>query len=227
MAKKKKNENLPEGMSRRQAKLAARAAERAALEKDPRPFGGLVAEADLIALQEFVPAAEATVDVKGATRPIKIVTVLPGAVAAVAREDEALVALQTQSHSQNPGRDLAYALNWAKDAAAGESLASAAADGTQPALTELIDASAPLIVTARDEFTWWVGEGETVSPMYAQAIREANERIIRPTLSRRISRAWHGGSTLVTARRTSVGSAPTITRTSFSTPSRASRHAVN
>ncbi|PFG27773.1 DUF5926 family protein [Corynebacterium renale] len=178
MAKKKKNENLPEGMSRRQAKLAARAAERAALEKDPRPFGGLVAEADLIALQEFVPAAEATVDVKGATRPIKIVTVLPGAVAAVAREDEALVALQTQSHSQNPGRDLAYALNWAKDAAAGESLASAAADGTQPALTELIDASAPLIVTARDEFTWWVGEGETVSPMYAQAIREANERII-------------------------------------------------
>ena len=43
--KKKKNEQLPEGMSRRQAKLAARAAERAALEKDPRPFGGLAAEA--------------------------------------------------------------------------------------------------------------------------------------------------------------------------------------
>ena len=42
MAKKnKKNENLPEGMSRRQAKLAARAAERAALEKDVRPYAGI------------------------------------------------------------------------------------------------------------------------------------------------------------------------------------------
>ena len=56
MAKKKKNrEELPEGMSRRQAKLAARAAERAANERDPRPYAGLAAEAELVALQEFVP----------------------------------------------------------------------------------------------------------------------------------------------------------------------------
>ena len=52
--KNKKNENLPEGMSRRQAKLAARAAERAALEKDATPYAGIGGEADLIALQEFV-----------------------------------------------------------------------------------------------------------------------------------------------------------------------------
>ena len=53
MAKKnrKNNDALPEGMSRRQAKLAARAAERAALEKDPRPFAGFTAEAELVALQ--------------------------------------------------------------------------------------------------------------------------------------------------------------------------------
>ena len=38
MAKKnKKNIDVPAGMSRRQAKLAARAAERAALTVDPRP----------------------------------------------------------------------------------------------------------------------------------------------------------------------------------------------
>ncbi|HDL9998781.1 TPA: hypothetical protein PYX20_002974, partial [Staphylococcus aureus] len=54
--KKKKQEDLPEGMSRRQAKLAARAAERAKLEKDPRPFAGFACEAELIALQEFVPS---------------------------------------------------------------------------------------------------------------------------------------------------------------------------
>ena len=83
MAKKKKNqENLPEGMSRRQAKLAARAAERAKLQKDPRPFDGFAMEADLIALQEFVPSAHFVADVKDAEHKISIVTVLPGAVAA-------------------------------------------------------------------------------------------------------------------------------------------------
>lgn len=72
--------DVPEGMSRRQAKLAARAAEREALRKDPRPFEGLAAEADLVALQEFVPSAEAVLKVKG--EDVTVVTVLPGAGAA-------------------------------------------------------------------------------------------------------------------------------------------------
>ena len=81
MAKKnRKKEDLPEGMSRRQAKLAARAAERAALQKDPRPYSGLAAEADLVALQEFVPSATAKIEVNGT--PVTVATVLPGAGAA-------------------------------------------------------------------------------------------------------------------------------------------------
>ena len=77
--KNKKNaEVLPEGMSRRQAKMAARAAERAALEPDPRPYGGMAAEADLVALQEFVPSAVAKLDVTGIDRDVYVATVLPG-----------------------------------------------------------------------------------------------------------------------------------------------------
>ena len=144
--KKKNREDLPEGMTRREAKLAARAAEREKLQKDPRPFGGLAAEADLVALQEFVPSAVVTFEVKGT--PVNIVTVLPGAGAALVREEaqggERFVALQVTSHSQNPGRDLAYALNWVVDAAPGETLQSTVADGSQPELTSLIDASATL-----------------------------------------------------------------------------------
>ena len=133
--KKKKNRaDLPEGMSRREAKLAARAAEREKFQKDPRPYGGLAAEADLVALQEFVPSAVTTVDVKGT--PVNIVTVLPGAGAALVREEdqggERFVALQVTSHSQNPGRDLAYALNWVVNAKPGETLQSTVADGSQP-----------------------------------------------------------------------------------------------
>ena len=154
--KKKNREDLPEGMSRREAKLAARAAEREQLQKDPRPFGGLAAEADLVALQEFVPSATATFDVKGT--PVNIVTVLPGAGAALVREEseggERFVALQVTSHSQNPGRDLAYALNWVVDAAPGETLQSTVADGSQPELATLLDGSATPDITTYQDFSW-------------------------------------------------------------------------
>ena len=161
MAKKKKNrEELPEGMSRRQAKLAARAAERAANERDPRPYAGLAAEAELVALQEFVPSAVAQLTVTGFDQPVNLCTVLPGAVAALVREDnlggDRYVALQVQSRSQNPGRDLAYALNWLKNASAGESLASTAADGNQPELSSLIDAATTIKPVAHQDFSWWL-----------------------------------------------------------------------
>lgn len=184
MAKKNRKKNntpdLPEGMSRRQAKLAARAAEREALAKDPRPFGGLAMEADLIALQEFVPSAVAQLEVGGV--PVNLVTVLPGAGAAMVRpaEDggERFVALQVGSHSQNPGRDLAYALSWAAVAEPGESLQSTAADGSQPELSSLIGADAELTIQEHNDFNWWFAEGAQLPPEVRQALGRANEAVM-------------------------------------------------
>lgn len=175
--------DAPEGMSRRQAKLAARAAEREALRKDPRPFEGLAAEADLVALQEFVPSAEAVLKVKG--EDVTVATVLPGAGAALRRSEalggERLVALQVASHSQNPGRDLAYALNWVLAAEPGESLQSTAADGTQPELGSLIDASSTPIITEHQDFSWWFPEGVNVPVEVRQSLQRANEAVIPST----------------------------------------------
>ena len=183
MAKKKKNrEELPEGMSRRQAKLAARAAERAANERDPRPYAGLAAEAELVALQEFVPSAVAQLTVTGFDQPVNLCTVLPGAVAALVREDnlggDRYVALQVQSRSQNPGRDLAYALNWLKNASAGESLASTAADGNQPELSSLIDAATTIKPVAHQDFSWWLPEGAVVDENTERSLQAANNSIM-------------------------------------------------
>lgn len=180
MAKKKKNnEQLPEGMSRRQAKLAARAAERAALERDPRPYGEFAMEADLVALQEFVPSAFAKLPVIGFDRDVYVATVLPGAVGAMVQEDgTAYVALQTQSHTHNPGRDLAFALAWAKDAAPGATLASTAADGSQPALSDLLDTKAALTVEAREDFNWWLPADSALDPATAQSLQAANDTIM-------------------------------------------------
>ncbi|WP_342318617.1 DUF5926 family protein [Corynebacterium mayonis] len=182
MAKKnrKKQENLPEGMSRRQAKLAARAAEREKFQKDPRPYGGLAAEADLIALQEFVPSATAELEVKETT--VNLVTVLPGAGAALVRTEEQgggrFVALQVASRSRNPGRDLAYALNWVLNAAPGETLQSTVADGNQPELSTLISTTATLDITSHHDFSWWFPEGTQVPPEIQQALGRANEAVI-------------------------------------------------
>ena len=178
--KKKNREDLPEGMTRREAKLAARAAEREKLQKDPRPFGGLAAEADLVALQEFVPSAVTTFDIKGT--PVNIASVLPGAGAALVREEsqggERFVALQVTSHSQNPGRDLAYALNWVVDAKPGETLQSTVADGSQPELTSLIDADATPEITTYQDFSWWFPEGAAVPPQIQQALQQANDAVL-------------------------------------------------
>ncbi|WP_288746869.1 DUF5926 family protein [uncultured Corynebacterium sp.] len=180
--KKKKQEDLPEGMSRRQAKLAARAKERAALEKDPRPYSGLAAEASLVAMQEFVPSAFAKLDVKGCDRNVYVSTVLPGATAALIRDEEfggdAFVALQVQSHTHNPGRDLAFALNWVKNNEPGSTLESTAADGSQPELSELIDAATTLDIEVHQDFSWWIPEGAQVTPEVSQSMRAANDSVI-------------------------------------------------
>ena len=178
--KKKTRDELPEGMSRREAKLAARAAEREQFQKDPRPFGGLAAEADLVALQEFVPSAIAEFEVNGT--PVSVVTVLPGAGGALVREEAQgggrFVALQATSHSQNPGRDLAYALNWVLSAEPGETLQSTAADGSQPELTSLIAADATPTITNHQDFAWWFPEGTQIPPQIQQAMRQANDAVL-------------------------------------------------
>lgn len=183
MAKKnRKKQDLPEGMSRRQAKLAARAAERAAFEKDPRPYGELPFETTLVAVQEFVPSATIKVDVVGSDRPIELCTVLPGGAAALVRsaEDggEAFVALQTRSRSNNPNRDLAYALAWAREAEPGSTLENGAADGSQPQLDEILDKNGTFEVTEHDNFAWWFPEGAASNPQVAQIIQMANDSLV-------------------------------------------------
>lgn len=184
MAKKnRKKEDLPEGMSRRQAKLAARAAEREALQKDPRPYKGFAAETDLVALQEFVPSAVAKVDVKGTD--VNIVTVLPGAGAALRRPEEdggeRFVALQVQSHSQNPNRDLAYALNWVLNAEPGATLNSTTANGSQPELNTLLGESTELDITAHNNFNWWFTDSAAGNPQVQQALTRANDAVLPST----------------------------------------------
>uniref|UniRef100_UPI00245598BF DUF5926 family protein n=1 Tax=Nocardia wallacei TaxID=480035 RepID=UPI00245598BF len=84
MGKSKRNSPKPGG-NRAQRLAERRAAQEQAAQIPARPFAGLAAECDLVALREFVPSATATLKLSAevaAQRPVTLATVLPGAVAA-------------------------------------------------------------------------------------------------------------------------------------------------
>jgi hypothetical protein len=171
--------NEPKSGGNRQAKIAARAAEREELRVDPRPFAGLAGECDMVAMREFVPSATARLTTPGTDREIVLATVLPGAIAGLVRDEElggeALVGLQVQTHGPDPAADLAYAVDWASRAGGGETLTAAHPSDDTPSLTDVVDPAARLEIAVHDDFSWWIAEGVRVAPEIAQAVQNANE----------------------------------------------------
>src|SRR6188768_2399437 len=90
-------EPCPCGSGRRYKACHGRAAA-AAFVGSSRPFEGMAAECDVVAMREIVPAATAPLRLMGenADRDVTLVTVLPMAWPALVRQDGSiLVALQT------------------------------------------------------------------------------------------------------------------------------------
>ncbi|WP_072805697.1 DUF5926 family protein [Rhodococcoides yunnanense] len=180
MGKSKRNSG-PKQDSNRAAKLALREAERESLQAAPvRPFHGVKAECDLVALREFVPSATAPVEIGG--RAVTIATVLPGAVAALVREEggveRGFAGLQVQAHSPNPAADLSSALRWASTSQPGESLDAANPDGNTAALAEVLDPAVELDITVHQDFNWWLPENVDPAPDVAATVERANQAIM-------------------------------------------------
>ncbi len=132
----------------------------------------------MVAMREFVPSATATM-ATSAERDITLATVLPGAIAALVRDDalggEALVGLQVQVHGPDAAADLAFAVDWASRAGGGETLTASHPDDDTPALSEVVVKDAPLGITVHGDFSWWLADGVDVTPEIAQAVRNADE----------------------------------------------------
>lgn len=180
---KSKRNSGPKPDSNRAAKLAERRAaqEAAASTAVARPFEGLAAECDLIALREFVPSATAPLPVTSGERAVTVATVLPGAVAALVRDEDTptgFVGLQVQVQSPDLGADLAAAATWATTAAPGESLTSANPTSGGPRLADVVDPNAALDITVYQDFNWWIPEGVTPAPEVAATVEQANSVIM-------------------------------------------------
>lgn len=169
-----------------------------------RPFEGLVAECDLVALREFVPSGRAPLTLSATVSPavsaavsgaggadpgaVWLVTVLPGAAAAMVRTTgERLVALQTQTRSGDISIDLGRALRWVLSAQPGEVLSVAGTGlGDGPVrLQDLVVADSPLEITLFRDFAWWLPEGaDEPSSEAAAALEQANQAIMPTELVR-------------------------------------------
>ncbi|MEU3272079.1 DUF5926 family protein [Saccharomonospora sp. NPDC006951] len=148
-----------------------------------RPFEGLAAEPELIALREFVPSATARLTLAGdAERRVTLGTVLPMAAAAFVRSDgEVFIGMQVQTRSSDISRDLGRALRWALDAEPGDVLS--VPDTTSPPeegerLQDLLVHDAELDVNLHEDFSWWLPEDTEASGDVAMSLERANAAIM-------------------------------------------------
>jgi Family of unknown function (DUF5926)/SEC-C motif len=156
-----------------------------------RPFEGLAAESDLVAMREFLPSALADVPLRDpkafSGAPVRFATVLPGASAALVRPDgEVLIGLQVQTRSGDLSADLARALAWARSAERGSALpvvGPGLGDGELHRLQDLLDPDAALDVEVHNDFGWWIvpdEDGAEPSAEVTATLERANQ-IVLPT----------------------------------------------
>jgi hypothetical protein len=152
-----------------------------------RPFEGLAAECDLVAMREFLPSATAPLPLRTPSEvPVTIATVLPGACAALVRPNgEIMLGMQVQTRSGDLSGDLGRALAWARQAEPNSSL-PVVGPGLGDGLVRLqdeLDLDAPLDLTLHSDFAWWIYPNEDGSPPSAEvtATLERANSVIMPT----------------------------------------------
>lgn len=142
-----------------------------------RPFEGLAAECDLIALRELAPAATAPLrlaDGVATDRDVLLCTLLPMAAPALVREDGTVwLALQVQHQFGDPSRDLAAVLERALEAEPGAMVGLTDPPGEGRRLQDLI-ADEPLDITVHDGFEFWIADMDDETGALAASLESAN-----------------------------------------------------
>ncbi len=146
-----------------------------------RPFAGLAAETELIALREFLPAASAPlalIDPRDDVPSVTLASVLPGAAAALTRSDGSIMlGMQVQTHTGDLSRDIAAALEWAL-AAEPSSVLSVVGRATIGNRYGDLIVDEPLDVTVHEDFSWWLEEQVEPGSEVALSLERANAAIM-------------------------------------------------
>ncbi|MFT3901428.1 MAG: DUF5926 family protein [Gordonia sp. (in: high G+C Gram-positive bacteria)] len=208
MAKKSKRGSGPRPGSNRAERVAARKERQAAAATgQTRPFDGLAAECDLVALRTFVASATARLPLiepgppepeltsvvpddelgpnlqkDGVRNHVNAATVLPGVIGAMVRDGkgarEGFAALQLNPDPTDLAAEFAAEIEFAAHAKVDDKYTPGAAP-SKP-LTKLLDADAPLDITVYDDFAWWYAPGAKLDAGVKQMLEQA-AATIQPT----------------------------------------------
>ncbi|MFT4043805.1 MAG: DUF5926 family protein [Gordonia sp. (in: high G+C Gram-positive bacteria)] len=208
MGKKSKRGSGPRPGSDRAQRVEARKARQVASLAPPRrPFAGLAAECDLVALRSFVASATARLELiepgppepvltsalpadnpsrpaaaPGTRNDVTLATILPSAVAGLVRESqgapEGLVALQTEPEPVELNQALAAAISWAAHAAPGQEYRGGELDADAATLDTVLKADASLSIVVHNDFTWWFAPGAEVPAELGPLLDRANDTVL-------------------------------------------------
>ena len=172
MSKKKRHGRRPAAASAKPRKQS--------IEFVARPFAGLPAEEDLVAMAQIIPAATATVRLtkEYGGKQIQLVTLLPEFVQGLKRSDgEVLVAMQTSMHSGDASRDVAAAVLATLELPEGQALRTDGLPEPGPRLQDILDTTAPPVVSVRETFDFWLDSETAENPEVLRSLEEAKEEI--------------------------------------------------
>jgi hypothetical protein len=137
-----------------------------------RPFAGLAAERDLVALREFVPSA--TAPLKVGDRTVLLGSLLPMAAPAMVRDSgEVWLGMQVRHGFGDPSRDLGAVLELALATDEPGIVGLVDPPGAGARLQDLL-ADEPLAVTVHEGFDWWLGDVTERDPDMVDALDQAN-----------------------------------------------------
>lgn len=150
-----------------------------------RPFEGIAAERDLVAMRQLIPAATmaASTTSEHGSVPVTIATVLPMAWPAVRRSDGSIViGLQASVPGGDLSRAFGQAIAQALAAAPGTPIAQLDLTAGSPRLQDVLDPSGDFSLTIHDTFDFWIDPGAERTTEVTQALQTANESIM-PTVA--------------------------------------------
>jgi hypothetical protein len=151
-----------------------------------------------VALREFVPSARATMAVRDGAlagaldgRRVDVVTILPGFVPALVRDDGAIwLAIQVSHQSGDPSRDLCAALEIAAGLDPGGQVAFDQLPGTGSRLQDVADPNGSFEPEVMDGFDFWFDGVDDADGSIAENLEKLNESIAPTRRLRSVDAAY-------------------------------------
>lgn len=176
----------PMGKASRRKKVtpsANRPAYRAPIPFVDRPYEGLKAEKELVAMREIIPAAtlSARTTAEYGKEEILFATLLPDGYPAMVRKDgQILVGLQTRSNSgdlsHDAGAAIIAALQYKEDG--GEGVVDIDVREPSPRLQDVLDGDSFADMELRSSFDYWFAPDQDLDDQTKNALKQTSEEII-------------------------------------------------